>query len=494
MTWWQFLLSGLAGLVISAASGVAYAAWRDRGAQRAASAVRRGRSVPVPVTVVADGASRGHAVRDGDDVRIVTASHHLLVARDQFAASGARRERFDDDLFELADLRGFTDEDGRRYDAGPALEWSDGFDALLEVPAPAASRARVVWAGASRVAIGLAVAAAVAAGLFQLIWWAGHDQPAGVVRHVSDGEEVLYCGVRWTDGSGEGRYAEVDCYEPYPAVGRTISVRALAWPFEGSAMDDEGSFEVLTTLTLAPAALALATGLGLGLRRAWRAPVRLRAVAPGSPARADLALEEAQGLPLRALARRVAEREGWAGETDPAPTPPGPWAQVRMAAGTARWWPALPLAAIAGLSEGVSTPWRAALAAGGAVLLLWALGRTAGVLREIRSAAGQPVTSEWDYLVVRTVEDEWVVLLLLGDTPHWSVVLQGAHPLPEGRCGVRGELHDGRAVHLVIGGETWVPAGPVVRLGDVDREDLREDLVDRLVGRLVEHADSEPIQ
>ena len=277
-----------------------------------------------------------------------------------------------------SDLRGFTDEDGRRYDAGPALEWSDGFDALLEVRASAASRARVVWAGASRVAIGLAVAAAVAAGLFQLIWWAGHDQPAGVVRHVSDGEEVLYCGVRWTDGSGEGRYAEVDCYEPYPPVGRTISVRALAWPFEGSAMDDEGSFEVLTTLTLAPAALALATGLGLGLRRAWRAPVRLRAVAPGSPARADLALEEAQGLPLRALARRVAEREGWAGETDPAPTPPGPWAQVRMAAGTARWWPALPLAAIAGLSEGVPTPWRAALAAGGAVLLLWALGRTAG--------------------------------------------------------------------------------------------------------------------
>ena len=124
---------------------MAYAAWRDRGAQRAASAVRRGRSVPVPVTVVADGASRGHAVRDGDDVRIVTASHHLLVARDQFAASGARRERFDDDLFELADLRGFTDEEGRRYDAGPALEWSDGFDALLEVRRP--RRAGPAWCG-----------------------------------------------------------------------------------------------------------------------------------------------------------------------------------------------------------------------------------------------------------------------------------------------------------------------------------------------------------
>jgi hypothetical protein len=124
------------------------------------------------------------------------------------------------------------------------------------------------------------------------------------------------------------------------------------------------------------------------------------------------------------------------------------------------------------------------------VLLLWALARTAAVLREIRSAAGQPVSSEWDYLVVRTVEDAWVLLLLLGDTAHWSVVLPDAHPLPEGRCGVRGELRDGRAVHLVIAGETWVPAGPVVRLEDEDRAEIREDLVDRLVG----HADSEPIQ
>lgn len=434
MTWWAYLLCAAAGLVLSAVAGLSYAVWRDWGAQRSASALRRGRRVPVPVTVVAGGVGRGHAVRGGDDVHIVTAAHHLLVARDQFAASGARRERFDDDLFELAELRGFSDEDGTRYDVGPALEWSDGFDALLEVPAPAVSRTRLVWAGASRVSIGIAVAAAVVAGLFQLVWWTGHDQPATIVRHLS--------------------------------------------------------FEALTTLTLAPAALAMAAGLGLGLRRARRDPVRLHALAPGSPERADLAPEEAEGLSLRALARRVAEREAWAGETDPAPTPPGPWAQVRMAAGTARWWTLLPLVVVAGLAEGVSTPWRAALAAGGAVLLLWALARTAAVLREIRSAAGQPVSSEWDYLVVRTVEDAWVLLLLLGDTAHWSVVLPDAHPLPEGRCGVRGELRDGRAVHLVIAGETWVPAGPVVRLEDEDRAEIREDLVDRLVG----HADSEPIQ
>jgi hypothetical protein len=214
--------------------------------------------------------------------------------------------------------------------------------------------------------------------------------------------------------------------------------------------------------------------------------------------------EEAQALPLRELARRVGGLEGWDPQGQPPPPVPTRWQDLRVAAGTALWWPIAPLVGLGLLADGVATPWRVALAAGAGVLVLWAFARTVGVLVEIRSAHTGPVGSEWAYQVVRDVEDTWFVLLLLGDTAHWAAPLVGpAHPALSGRCSVRGDLRDGHAVHLLIGADTWVPAGPVLRVDDEFREEIRTDLVERLlpdedagrpVGPPAERGPEEPIQ
>jgi hypothetical protein len=83
-------------MLIPALSGLGYAAWRDFGARRSGSAVAAGKRVAIPMTVEADGVVRGHAVRDGMDLRILTRRHHLVVGREELLTSETRRGRFDD--------------------------------------------------------------------------------------------------------------------------------------------------------------------------------------------------------------------------------------------------------------------------------------------------------------------------------------------------------------------------------------------------------------
>ena len=177
----------------------------------------------------------------------------------------------------MAELRGYVDDSGRRYFLGPSESWLPTFGALLHAPSRPAGGLERLRAAVPRSAVVIALLGLVAAGLFQGIWWSGHDVSAAMVRLVS-GQDGDSCAVTWHDGA-RSEYAEVDCYEPYPTTGSRVVVRALAWPFGGSAMDHDGSFEGITSLTAGPGLLALVVGAGLGFRRLRRPVVRLRAPA-----------------------------------------------------------------------------------------------------------------------------------------------------------------------------------------------------------------------
>jgi len=116
------------------------------------------------MTVQADGVVRGHGVRDGTDIRILANKHHSLVDRQEFLASRTRRGRFDEELFEYAELTGFVDDTGRRYYIGPPEEWVPAFRATLDAPDRSAGWLWRMWAGTSRVALEVGVAALLLGG------------------------------------------------------------------------------------------------------------------------------------------------------------------------------------------------------------------------------------------------------------------------------------------------------------------------------------------
>jgi len=196
-------------------------------------------------------------------------------------------------------------------------------------------------------------------------------------------------------------------------------------------------------------------------------------------------------MPFRALVAAVAEREGWVDDKMAEPPAPRRRDPMIMALGSARWLPVGVLLGVAWLPESLPQNWRVALTAGAGVVLAWALWRSVTTFLALRRPFGQPVISEWDYRLVRTDDDFWCVLLL-GDTPHWAVLLGGgdAHPGAAGRCGVRGDLEAGGAVHLRILDRFWVATTPVLRVEDEFLAEMREDLVLRLVG---EPADGEDV-
>jgi hypothetical protein len=470
-------------MLICGISGLVYAAWREFGARRSVAAIAAGRRVNIPMTVDAQGVVRGHAVRDGMDVRILTKRHHLVVDREELLASSTRRGRYDDELCEYAELTGLVDDEGHRYYVGPPEEWGPAFRATLDAPARPAGALGKIWAGTSRVAIGVAAAALLTGGAFQGIWWSGHDVSAHMLK-VVDLEDGGFCAVEWRDGA-RLKYAELDCYEPFPQVGDEVRARALAWPLDQSALDYEGVFEILT---VAPGVLAVA-GLigaaGLGVRRLRRPAIRLRAYTrAGDAAEAPpTTAKDAEVMTFRTLAAAVAEREGWA--DDVAAEPPAPrWLDpVMMALGSARWLPVAVLLGVAWLPESLPQPWRLSLSAAAGAVLVWALWRSVTTYLAVRRPFGQPVTSEWDYQLVRTDDELWAVLLVLGDTPHWLMFLNGGdtRPSSSGRCGVRGDLREGGAVHVRIMERFWVPASPVVRVTEEFLGDMREDLESRLV-------------
>ena len=74
-------------------------------------------------------------------------------------------------------------------------------------------------------------------------------------------------------------------------------------------------------------------------------------------------------------------------------------------------------------------------------------------------------------------DGENVVAASTGDA---GVPVKGAHPPPEGRCGVRGDLRDGGAVQLRMDDGFWMCAGPAERMDEEMVAGLREEVLDRI--------------
>ena len=304
-----------------------------------------------------------------------------------------------------------------------------------------------------------------------------------MVRVVGD-EGLERCGVSWKEG-GRDEYAEVDCYAPFPQVGAPVRIRALAWPFDESAMDHEDSYFMVTLLLGGAALLLAAVGTFFTVRRVREPAVLLMPLEAGpvthvvAPAQ-RMTVSLSREAPLPELLEAVAAREGWDGEGHATP-PVQPWyARYLMAVSAGTWWPGVVLGGIGLLVEDLPRAVRAALVAGAAAVLLWATFRALTAWLAIRRAYSGSVTSEWDYRLVRSLDDEWFALLFLGPTAHWMVALDGpGHPPPVGRCGIRGDLEEGGAIQLQIG-EYWPTISPVSRVDDELGGDLREDLIERL--------------
>ncbi|MCK6209281.1 hypothetical protein KZX45_01835 [Georgenia sp. EYE_87] len=404
---------------------------RDRADTRALARARAGRRVPVPVVVLADGLRRGRAVRDGEDVRIHGRSVSVVLDRAEVAASTVRRGQLDDNPVRWCELRGFVDESGSPVFVGPPEAWEPAYEALVQGPAARAGRLQVLRAAVPRpvvVAGGVALAAAL---VLQAMWWTGRDDLAAV--------------------------AVVE------------------------ATDSPGAYKALSVVTAGGAVALLAAGLGTGVGRARASQRRLRAMRPEAHQQAGVSPAQIRAMTFRELARRVSTLEGWADEAHRAPPAPTGRQVVADAARSPVWWFALPAVALAVLPDDMPGLLRAAILAAAVVMVLRKVHLTLQVWRGWRDVADEPVTSEWDYVLVRGPVNEWHLFLLLGETPHWSVTLgEARHPRAEGRCGVRGELGDGEDVRLVIEGETWIPDSPLTREDAESRRQLRQDLADQL--------------
>lgn len=482
---WTDLVLPATAFVACAVGGFAYAVLTDRLARRGLGVARRGRAITVPMLVTVNGDQRrGRAVLDGDDIRLVGSGVNVRVGRRGYQAAAVRRGQVDAEVLDFAEQRAFTDASGTRYLLGPLEEWEEAFDVSLGAPARPATRARLLRGAFPRRVLAAMLLAGFAFAGFQAVWASGHDVEATMVRVVGD-EGLESCGVAWTE-EGRDEYAEVDCYAPFPTVGAPVLVRALAWPFDESAMDHEDTY-VMATFLLAGAVLVLGgvgTAVAVGRLRGPAVPLAPLAAPPVThvvtPAR-PTTVELSRDAPLLDLLSAVAAREGW--EDDGVATPPVQprYARYLMALSAGTWWPGVVLAGVGLLVEGLPHALRVALGAGAAVSLLWAAFRAVTAWLAIRRAYVGEVTSEWDYRLIRALDDEWCALLFLGSSPHWLVVLDGpGHPAPVGRCGVRGDLQDGGAIQLRLGGEYWPTLSPVSRVDEELAADMREDLIERL--------------
>jgi len=269
------LLIPVTALAVCAAGGVAFAWWRDVRSRGAGAAVRRGRGLTVPVLVsVAGDNRRAYGVVDGTSLRVLGPRTHLVLDGSTYVAEGHREHRLDTELLEFSRQRGYVDAAGTRYLVGAFEGWEDALTTALTHGARPAARWRL-WAAAAPRGLAAAFAAsALALLVFQGVWAAGHDATATMIRVVGD-EGLESCAVRWQDG-GRSEYAEVDCYAPFPTAGSPVEVRALAWPFDESAMDEEGSYDGLTVVLGGLALLLCAITAGIAVTRARRRPPRPR--------------------------------------------------------------------------------------------------------------------------------------------------------------------------------------------------------------------------
>lgn len=490
------LLIPLSVLAASFFGGIVIAWWRSRRAEGAEQAVARGRVLTVPMLVAVSGANRrAYGVVDEQSLRVIGPSTHLVISGPEYLSASRGQLRVDEDSAEVSLQRAYVDAAGAGYLVGPVEDWDQALTTALRTGTAPASRLRLWLAAVPRSVAGICALAALGLLGSQLIWATGHDVSATMVRLV--GEKGLEsCGVRWSE-QGRTEYAEVDCYAPFPAVGSPLVVHALAWPFDESAMDNEGSYEGLTVI-FGGATLILGVAAVIVAFVRWRRPpIRLSAriaptlheaalPPPPAPSLTSASASAPGGsLALPELIATLAAAEVWEdGVTDP----PSHRAHdsILTAAFSARWWPVLVLGGVGFIPDLPSwlplVLWVASAAAAA-----WALYISVGTWLALRRAESGPVTSEWDYRLVRNFGDEWEMLLFLGQQPHWVTWLGGpGHPAPAGRCGIRGDLEEGGAVQLRIGDTFWQPAGPIFRVDDALASEIRTDLLDRLaaLGRL----------
>lgn len=478
---------GLLGLALGLAVAVVRVILSRFRLRAGVSAVRRGRAVSVPVLVGSGNRwCWGRAFLDRADIVVVARRTHLRLARTTFRDAHERLLTAADGEL-LVEQRGFVDERGNRHVFGVVNEWAPVFDAQLELAPRSAPWWRKLLAAAPVWPLIIALFGLMGLVVFQTVWGLGRDVDATVVRVVEIDEDGYgTCAVRWgspADASTE--YAEIDCYEPLPEPGDVVRIRALTTPFAGKALDDEGTFEGLSSFTAGPAAISIATWWVTAATRLRRTPTRLEG--PVGLGLRGASQPEAFCVPeddLGAMLQLLADREGWDGDATPDAPRRSPLATLRVAVSGAQWWPAGLLA--------LGTSATAALADLPVLLSLLGLGTVVAITVgladagrswiELRRAASAPVTSEWDYRLVRTVEDEWCVLLFLGPSAIWGVFLDGpAHPPHCGRCGVQGRLMEGGMIHLRIGGSMWPTASGVWRVADDTLAEISADIESRLL-------------
>jgi hypothetical protein len=428
------------------------------------------------------GVQSGRAYRDGEDLVVLRTGGSARIRLADLARAAARTT-VDGESESVREVFALADAAGRPYELQVPDYVSPALAAVASTPPGPASvgdrlRSAVPW----RLVLA-ALVVAIPFAVHQAAWHTGHDVDATVRAVEVDG----YCTVTWTE-DGRSHEAGVDCYEPYPAVGDTLVIRAMSGPLTGQAMDDAGSYDAGIVLLGGPVVLLLLAamvGAGLRLRGAGvllSAPARV-----GSTTGAGAASERPRSpvlMTLRELALAVAEREGWASGPFGAGHTLSPARRILL---SAVWWPLYVVGGalfVAWLwEEEVPQPYTWPLTLVAAAALGYAVLATSRTLRQLLEPAGDVPEQSVDAVTVRTVEDEWVVLLFQPDAvdPTWLLTFAAeARPPLRARALLRGVPEDGRAGWLVIDGRTWEPIGPLGEVDDEIRRDIREDLRDRL--------------
>lgn len=485
---WDLIGWAVAGLVLSVAVGIGRAVSEEIRGRAALRDARGGSFVAQPMRIVplggvawwlrAIGHTSGRAYRDGADLVLMRSGGPVRLPLGDLARARVRTTVSEEtettrEVFTLVDVSGSA------YELQVPDYVSPGLTAVAAVPPRAATatdrlRSAVPW----RVLLAAALLALPFA-VHQVAWHTGHDVGA-TVREVDESGAV--CTVEWT--AAERRHqAGVDCYEPYPAVGETLTVRAMTGPLSGQAMDHEGSYDAGLALLGGPVLLLLVTAaLGTGLR--LRGPVlHLRAPAAASGHVAEPSPEPVH-LTLRELATEVARREGWAD---------GPFGRGFVMSPPARLRTALvswPLGAAAGalfvawvLPEESPRPWSWPLTGLAALGIGYAVLATVQTVRLILEPVGAVGDRAVDILTVRSVTDDWAVLLFNpgAAVPAWLVPFPAqARPPLAAQAVARGDLEAGAAVRLVIDDASWEPVGPVTEIDDDLRAEILADLRERL--------------
>lgn len=488
---WDLIVIVVGGIVLSVAIGVGRGMseeWRGRRAVRAAGT---GAFVSRPMRLVtgdgapwglrALGVESGRAYRDGEDLVVLRTGGPARIRLADLSTAGARTT-VDEDSEAVRDVFALADANGRPYELQVPDYVSPGLAAVTSTPPRPASvgdrfRSAVPW----RLVL-VALVVGVPFAVHQAAWHTGHDVDATVRAVEVDG----YCTVTWTE-DGRSHEAGVDCYEPYPAVGDTLLIRAMSGPLTGQAMDHAGSYDAGLVLLGGPVvALLVAAVVGTGLRlRGGGLRLSVPAgVASATGAGASPSSRLPEQMTLREFALAVAEREGWAFGSFGTGHRLSPVRRILLAA---VWWPMYVVGGalfVAWLwEEEVPQPYTWPLTVVAAGALGYAALATSRTLQHLLEPAGDVPERPVDALTVRTLEDEWVVLLFEPDAvdPTWLLTFPAeAHPPLTARAVLRGVPEDGRAGWLVIDGHTWEPIGPLGEIDDETRRDIREDLRGRL--------------